>query len=342
MNAKQIEEFSDNIELSDKEENSDPILSNKIEESVTENGSTETLNKNHSEATIGIQTHKREESNTMVLEIQDKSLRNPNISDLEAQNLNFGNPNRENLGDPNEEGLGLIAPKDEIREPKYEPDLGAIEHEENDLGTQKTISTEAHRKYEKARSTKSVHIRADASIVNRAKVFIVDNAEEISTMRELFEVAVVKLMNEFGHPNTANLGTNAPHEDRRLKILFKSKPFIINLYLTYNSVFNELASVGGKKWSARWTPRDDEAAARYNDLPSAIVELGILQTQVQKGFGTSRIQTFKYYTDEIEKVLASGVSDDMLQNILIYHRKLWKNETGREIDLSSLDNEGKQ
>lgn len=93
----------------------------------------------------------------------------------------------------------------------------------------------------------------------------------------------------------------------------------------------------GKKWVARWSPRNDESAIRYNDLPVAMVELGILQTEIQKGFGSSRIQTFKYYMDEIENVLGSGIPDEMLDTILQYHRQVWKKQTGRKVELSFLE-----
>ena len=122
-------------------------------------------------------------------------------------------------------------------------------------------------------------------------------------------------------------------DDRRLKMLFKTKPSIINLYLRYNSIFNELS---GSKWAAKWSPRDDETAGKYNEVLISIVELGIIHTQLNKGIGAGKIQTFKYYTDEIEKVLISGVSDEMLETILQYHRQMWKNTTNREIDLEFL------
>ena len=58
-----------------------------------------------------------------------------------------------------------------------------------------------------------------------------------------------------------------------------------------------------------------------------------------KGIRASQIKTFHYYTSEIEKVLASGISDEMLDTILKYHRQLWKNQTGRELDLGFLNAE---
>lgn len=293
---------------------------------------------------LGAQTDDIGRPKDLQSDAQKDTVGHPNEVDLSAQTNKLGHPNTEPLdtqtetiGHPNEVDLGVLAPKSKIRAPKTDIDLGANTPKEENLGTQKNVSTESYRKYEKARSTASIHIRADSGIIKQVQHFIVENKETISTMREFFEFAAAKLMEEFGNPKNKNLGTNTPYDDRRLKILYKSRPFIINLYLAYNTIFNELAESGGKKWSARWSPRDDESAHRYNELEPAIIELGILQTQIQKGFGSSRIQTFKYYSDEIEKVISSGVSDEMLQTILIYHRNIWKNQTGREVDLSFLE-----
>ena len=123
-----------------------------------------------------------------------------------------------------------------------------------------------------------------------------------------------------------------------IHIVYKTRPFIINLYLRYNSIFNELSDGEGKiKWSAKWSPREDEAAQKYNEVILQIIELGIIHTQINKGVGVGKIQTFKYYVDEIEKVILSGVSDEMLDTILENHCQMWKNSTNREIDLSFLE-----
>ena len=278
------------------------------------------------------------------LETQPTKVGNPTKLGLGTQQKKLGNPTDEILGsqpeevgNPIEKKLGTNAPNQEGWVPNSSPELGTNVPKNKKLGTQQLKTTEEYRKYEKARPTTSLHIRAESSIVKRAQHFIIENKKEVPTMRDFFELAATKLMDEFGNPTNLELGTNPPIDDRRLKMLYKTKPFIINLYLRYNSIFNELAESGGKKWAARWSPRDDESAHRYNEVPPAIVELGILQTQVQKGFGSSRIQTFKYYIDEMEKVLASGVSDEMLTTILQYHRQLWKNQTGREVDLKFLE-----
>jgi len=211
------------------------------------------------------------------------------------------------------------------------PDSKIAENEK--LDSRKTSSKGNWQKYEKKRSAKGVFLRTNDEITKKFKQFCIANDWDFSQGTEL---AWNKLMNDLDIQTGSNSDSLIAQDDRRLKMMFKTKVFIINLYLRYNSIFNELAAADGKKWNARWSPRDDEAALRYNDLPPAIVELGILQTQIQKGIRTSRIQTFKYYTDEIEKVLASGISDEMLETILNYHRQIWKNQTGREIDLGFL------
>lgn len=198
---------------------------------------------------------------------------------------------------------------------------------------QKTSGQKDWQKYDKKRKAKGVFLRTGDEITKKFKQFCIANDWDFSQGTEL---AWNKLMNDLDSQSHSGLDSLIAQDDRRLMMMFKTKVFIINLYLRYNSIFNELSRADGKKWNARWSPRDDEVAQRYNDLPPAVVELGILQTQIQKGFRTSRIQTFKYYTDEIEKVLASGVSDTMLETILNYHRQIWKNETGREVDLEFL------
>lgn len=264
-----------------------------------------------------------------VKRLEDLEVEKPNNEKLGTQIENFGYPTIENLG--------TLVPKNEIRVPKSMGDLGTKVPKNKKLGTQKYEKVKNYQKYEKARSTISVHVRADEAIFKKIQHFLVENKKEFPTMKEFFEMSAGLLIDTFGYPNNKSLGTLVPHDDRRMKMLYKSRDFIINLYLAYNSIFNELSAAKGKAiWAARWSPRDDEAAYRYNEISPVVIELGILQTQIQKGFGTSRIQTFKYYTDEIEKVLTSGVSDEMLTTILEYHRTIWTNQTKRKVDLEFL------
>lgn len=192
------------------------------------------------------------------------------------------------------------------------------------------------KKYDGKRKSKGVFLRTSDEITKKFKQFCIAQDWDFSQGTEL---AWTKLMNDLDIQSEMGLDSLNALDDRRLKIVFKTNPLIIHLYLRYTKVFNELSAPGGKNWTARWTPRDDESAAIYNDVTASIIELGILQSQLQKGFGTRRIQNFKYYTDEIEKVITTGVSDEMLATILNYHRQMWQNKTGREVEIILLADE---
>jgi hypothetical protein len=260
----------------------------------------------------------------------------PKKTNLDAQAGDTWTSKETEPGRPNEKFLDVRAPKEEIRTPKKADNLGVQQSKEKSSGAQKGEKPIDWRKYEKTRATARISLRPNAEILRKFKVFCV---EQNLTMSDFFELAGLKYIETLDAQNAENLGVRTPIDDRRLKMLYKTRPFIINLYLAYNAVFNELAGGSGSKskWSGRWTPRDDEAARRYNDVNPAIVELGIIQTQTNKGIGQGRIQTFKYYVEEIDKVLASGVSDEMLDTILKYHRQIWNNLTKREVDLSFLE-----
>ena len=278
------------------------------------------------------------------LDIQGAATGNPEMSAWDNQTTNLGQPTDENF-DSQTKQAGFpknAAPDSLIASP--EKRLSKKTGLDSKISSPVFLdSPDAGKKpdwtkYDKKRKSKGVFLRTADAITKKFKQFCIENDWDFSQGTEL---AWNKLMSDLDSQALGSLDSLIAQDDRRLKMMFKTKPFIINLYLRYNSAFNELASGDGKKWSARWSPRDDEAALRYNDVTAAIVELGILQTQIQKGFRTSRIQTFKYYTDEIEKVLASGVQDEMLETILKYHRQIWKNQTGKEIDLSFLEETGK-
>jgi len=256
---------------------------------------------------------------------------------LDAQQEKSETPNGLKVGRPTDELLGVKTPNNESWTPNSTKELGVKTPNNNKLDAQlaeKPNKKEKRKIWESHRTTDRLALRPNTEILRKFKLFCV---EKNLNLTEFFEMAGLKLI-ELDAQQVEKLGVLTPLDDRRLKIMFKSRPLIINLYLRYNSIFNELTTADdGKKWSARWTSRDDEAAVRYNNVSATIVELGILQTQIQKGFRTSRIQTFKYYTDEIEKVLTSGASDEMLETILKYHRQLWTNQTGREVNLEFLE-----
>lgn len=281
--------------------------------------------------------------NTENKDIQVKSSRYPTTTSTDSQTTDPGyqtdnSPDiqSETVGHPKHTDLDILISKESKGISKSQTQLDSKISSAQNLDIQNKEKRQSWKKYDKTRKSKGVFLRTNEEITKKFKQFCIANDWDFSQGTEL---AWNRLMNDLDSQTPASLDSLIALDDRRLKMLFKTKGLIINLYLRYNAIFNELSAAGGKKWNARWSPRDDEAAHRFNDLPTAIIELGILQTQIQKGFHTSRIQTFKYYTDEIEKVLASGVSDEMLETILSYHRQIWRNQTGREIDLSFLENQ---
>lgn len=176
-------------------------------------------------------------------------------------------------------------------------------------------------------------LRPNAEILKKVKHFCV---EHNYTLVNFFEMASLKFMELGAHTDTSG-GALAPLDNRRLMMLFKTKPLIINLYLAYTAAFNEASQGGAGKWSGKWLPRDDEAAAVYNEVDVRIIELGILQTQVNKGIGSAKIQTFQYYTGEINTWIEAGISDNALTEIVKHHRAQLQKWMGREIDLAFLE-----
>lgn len=276
------------------------------------------------------------------LDSQTETLGNPSPALLDSQNTSFGQPEQlnldsqtENFGNPKTKTLDIGIAENEKRISKEAGNLDSKISKKTKTDSQTEEKKTEWKKYDTKRKAKGVFLRTSDEITKKFKQFCIEKDWEFSYGTE---IAWNKLMADLDIQTEKDLDSLIALDERRLKMMFKSKPFIINLYLRYNTIFNELSATDGKgKWSARWSPRDDEAAKRYNDLPPAIVELGILQTQLNKGFGASRIQTFKYYTDEIEKVIASGVSDETLKMILDYHRNIWKGQTKREVDLGFLE-----
>ena len=301
------------------------------------------------------------------LDTQEKSVKHPESQNLDTQNQFIEQPNQDILdtqedisGHPSHKNQDTqtkkpLAPRNNLFEHPDDTNLGVEtpKSEDDALKTRVNLDTPAPekkaavhsknakwRQYDSVRSTVRINLHISKEINRKVRQYCLIDADPKIELKEFFELAAVHYLEFLDTQNIRNLGAETPLDDRRLKMLYKSKPTIINLYLRYNAVFNEISSAGVKgKWAARWTPRDDEVAQRYNDVSPEVVELGILQTQLNKGVGEGKIQTFKYYTEEIEKVLASGVSDEMLETILQYHRQLWKAQTKKEIDLSFLEKE---
>jgi hypothetical protein len=280
--------------------------------------------------------------NTNLLDTQNIKLNTP-------QNLQTGQPKNtpldaqiNNSEHPNTKLLGVKTPKKGIQTPKDSDALDAQTPSPEKLDTQKNQKNRYdYRKYEAARSTVRINLHIDREIDKKVRQYCLIDAHPKVDLKDFYERGALMLLEYLDTQKQKGLGVEAPLDDRRMKMLYKTKPFVINLYLAYNTIYNEIVGKSSpSRWKGKWTAKDDDLGRTYNDIDARIVELGILQTQTNKGFDIngSKIQTFKYYTDEIEKCIAADVGTETLDVVLNYHRQVWKKLTNREVDLSFLGN----
>ena len=181
-------------------------------------------------------------------------------------------------------------------------------------------------KYNKSRSTEPVFIRADADLLKQIKHFNVENKLQ---MRDFFELSAVSFMQPAGNTKKGKLDSNISSDERRL--IWKTDTSIINLYLAYSLIFNP---------STKWKYNDDKIGVLFNNVDIRIVELGIIQSQGNKmqSDPDCRINSFKYYTTEINLFMDQSLAVGSLDMILHISRNRWKQITGREVDLNFLEN----
>ena len=227
---------------------------------------------------------------------------------------------------------------------KTAPDVGAKAPTKQKVG--------AHKKrdwirVDRNRTTGRVTLRPNAELLKQAKIYCIKRG---LTMTEFFEQACAKAVQEVGAHNGVNssVGAKAPFDDRRSTMIDDEKPAssnhhnagvwapttdekIIKLYVAYNIVFNE---------NVRWKPADDLTAQAYNETDIRIVELGILYTQLNKlrSDPACRIHSFKFFTHEIDTLVAINPGDVLVKAMLDAYRAHWREASGGvEIDLSFLN-----
>ncbi len=96
--------------------------------------------------------------------------------------------------------------------------------------------------------------------------------------------------------------------------MYKTEPSIIIIYRQYNP-------------ENRWKPADDLVAQRYNGRDIRLIEFGIIQTQFNARF--KRINSFKYYTTEIDIALETPLADETIEVMLKQARRRWAQATGK-------------
>lgn len=147
--------------------------------------------------------------------------------------------------------------------------------------------------------------------VNRIKHFCLDHNLE---QQEFAELAAIHFMDAVDSHKLEKADSQLSLDDRDMMIMFKTSPSIINLYLRYNP-------------ENRWKPADDYEGLRYNDKDIRIVEIGFIQTQFNARF--KKINSFKYYTTEIDIALETPLGSETIEIMLKQGRRRWAEAAGR-------------
>ncbi|HEY8560151.1 MAG TPA: hypothetical protein VIL74_07230, partial [Pyrinomonadaceae bacterium] len=220
-------------------------------------------------ASLDIQTKDTEISKTetigyprerdLDIQKQNAGYPNPQTSDIHSDKVGYPKTQNSDIqseksGYPNAENLDSKISKNEIGISKEQGGLDSKISKKENLDIQNEEKKTDWQKYDVKRKAKGVFLRTGDEITKKFKQFCIEQEWDFS---QGTEIAWNKLMSDLDIQKPTDLDSLIAQDDRRLKIMFKTKPFIINLYLRYNSVFNELSSAAGKKWTARWSPRDD-------------------------------------------------------------------------------------
>lgn len=154
------------------------------------------------------------------------------------------------------------------------------------------------------------HFRIPPELDEKIRLF---RAREDLELQEFYQLAAAHLMDNVDAHKSEQVDALASLDDRDTMILFKTEPSIINLYLRYNP-------------ENRWKPADDYEGRRYNGKDIRLVEMGIIQTQANARF--KKINSFKYYTTEIDIALETPLTDETIEIMLAHARRRWEQWRG--------------
>jgi hypothetical protein len=252
--------------------------------------------------------------------LNNLTIEHSNVISLDTQILQTNALKSIKIGHSNTQKLDTLTPKNPSWTPKEKTILGAKTPKVKTLDTQKKYD---YKKYEKQRSTVRVNLHLDKELDKKVRQYCLD-AEPRLELKEFFEIAAINFLDT---QNNESLGAKTPYDDRRLMISWKTKGHIINLYLRYNAILNA---------KTRWTVRDDEKSFQLNEVDSRIIELGIIQTQFQKGF-KGKINSFGYYLNEINNFNELGMSGEVLDTMLKINRQRWQQASSKVLDYSEFE-----
>src|SRR5215204_3054484 len=153
------------------------------------------------------------------------SLDTQNLESLDTQTIDVQTLKFTDLGQPESKTLSAEAPELKVNAPRKIKAKGAPAPKSEKVLHPKN---EDWRKYDKARSTVRVNLHVDKEIDKKVRKYCFIDAEPKVELREFYERAAVHLLNFLDTQNLGSLSAETPLDDRRLKMMFKTKPFIIN------------------------------------------------------------------------------------------------------------------
>ncbi len=275
------------------------------------------------------------DAHNMEMETSTKNeYRRPPVENTDAHKAKIETPTDADSGRPPALKVGVMAPKDGFEASTTPVESGAKASTAQNVGAHKSGRRgDRHNNP----STERLALRPNGEILKKVKHFCV---ERNYSLTEFFELASLKFI-DLGAHQDENGGAMAPLNNGRSMMGLKTEKTIINLYLAWTAAFNEKSDATGKKWTGKWRPADDLVGVQYNEIDARLIELGILQTQSNKGIGNGKIQSFSYYIGEIDVSIrdAGHMSPAALDAILQHHRTSMFRWLGREVDLSFLGNE---
>lgn len=149
--------------------------------------------------------------------------------------------------------------------------------------------------------------RIDPGILTEIKKFC---AGEGIDQQEFAELSAVHYMRSVAGHRKGKVDGLPSHDDQpRSMMLFKTRSFIIDLYLQYNP-------------DNRWKARDDRAAEGFNNADPRLVELGILHTLLRTE--RKRIHSFAYFAPEIEDAVAVPMASETVDMMLRRRREQYE------------------
>jgi predicted DNA binding CopG/RHH family protein len=168
----------------------------------------------------------------------------------------------------------------------------------------KTVSAQAasHKKDRHAPGKQQLNVRIANDIFQQIKEFCAKNNIPI---QDFIEISASRYIENVASHKTENVARKLAHDDLMIR---KTHDDIIMLYTNYTG--------------NRWKPADDRSGERFNTTDRRHIELGLLQTLLNaRG---KRINSFSYFTPEIEIMMTLQMSPESLGVMLERRRQQWK------------------